>query len=593
MTPLSPDTPAAVEMANVSKSFPGVQALDGVTFGVRKGEVHALLGENGAGKSTLMKILAGAQPADAGEIRLEGEPVRIHSPQDAQQLGISVIYQEFNLVPALSVAENIFLGREPTGPLGVMRWRQLYGDADALLERVGVSMDVRAPVDRLSVAHQQVVEIAKALSMAATVLVMDEPSSALTEHELENLFVLIRGLKAEGVSIVYISHRLEEIFEIADRVTVLRDGQHVRTADVSEVTRGDLIRWMVGREVDESSQLTGTGPGEERLVVEGIRVPGKLHDVSFSVRRGEVVGLTGLVGAGRTELARAIFGADPTHEGRVLLDGEEVHLRSPKDAVRLGVGLVPEDRKLQGLVLGMNVRENSTLSSLRSLCTLGFVRGRQERAHTSGQVEALSIRTPTIEQLVRNLSGGNQQKVVLAKWLLSNCRVLMFDEPTRGVDVGAKAEIHQLIRELANRGVAILMISSELPEVLNVSDRILVMHDGRIVGALGREEATQEGIMHLATGGKGEADRIRDPVRLDLPHRRSRRHLVTQRHQRQRLLDPCRQQHPSRLDATDLGGRQVRHDDDLLADERIRGELLGDSGDELAFLGTEVDDQLQ
>ena len=497
-----PQQPLAVEMVSISKSFPGVQALDGVSFGVRRGEVHALVGENGAGKSTLIKILAGAQPADAGEIRIDGRAVRIASPQDAQRLGVSVIYQEFNLVPALSVAENIFLGREPTGLAGVMRWGQLYRDAEEVLARVGVPMDVRTPVDRLSVARQQVVEIAKALSTDASVLVMDEPSSALTEHELQSLFELIRGLKAGGVSIVYISHRLEEIFEIADRVTVLRDGQHVETADAAGATRADLIRWMVGREVDESAKLTGGDFGETRLSVEGVSVPGKLHDVSFSVQRGEVVGLTGLVGAGRTELARAIFGADPMERGRVLLDGEEVHLTSPQDAVKLGVGLVPEDRKLHGLVLGMSVRENSTLSSLKSLCTFGFVRRREERSRTDGQVEALSIRTPTIEQLVQNLSGGNQQKVVLAKWLLSNCRVLMFDEPTRGVDVGAKAEIHQLIRALANQGVAVLMISSELPEVLNISDRILVMHDGRIVGELGPAEATQERIMHLATGGE-------------------------------------------------------------------------------------------
>jgi len=499
--PSQPEAPLAVEMIGISKSFPGVQALDGVTFGVRRGEVHALLGENGAGKSTLMKILAGAQPADSGEIHLGGKPVRIQSPLDAQRLGISVIYQEFNLVPALSVAENIFLGREPTGAAGVMRWKQLFQDAEQVLARVGVPLEVRTPVDRLSVAHQQIVEIAKALSTNASVLVMDEPSSALTDRELERLFELIRGLKATGVSVVYISHRLEEIFEIADRVTVLRDGQHVQTADVTGATRADLIRWMVGREVDETATLPAKEIGAPTLTVDSL-CAGVLRDITFHLNRGEVVGLTGLVGAGRTELARALFGADPVESGRVALAGEDVRVSSPQDAVRIGIGLVPEDRKLQGLVLGMNVRENSTLSSLAKFCTFGFVRGCEERSETQRLVDALSIRTPSIEQTVQNLSGGNQQKVVLAKWLLSECRLLMFDEPTRGVDVGAKAEIHQLIRDLADRGVAILMISSELPEVLKISDRILVMHEGRLAATLDRKEATQERIMHFATGGE-------------------------------------------------------------------------------------------
>lgn len=494
----------AVEMVGISKAFPGVQALADVSFGVRQGEVHALLGENGAGKSTLMKILAGAEGADAGEIRLAGEPVRIRSPHDAQLLGISVIYQEFNLVPALSVAENIYLGREPTGPGGVLRWKHLYRDAEQVLARMAVPLDVRAPVESLSVAHQQVVEIAKALSTEASVLVMDEPSSALTDHELRNLFQVIRGLKEQGVSLIYISHRLEEIFEIADRVTVLRDGRHVRTAPVSEVTRADLIKWMVGREVEETARLTGSEFGEPRLIVENLCAGDRVDHVSLTLRRGEVVGLTGLVGAGRTELVRVLFGADPSDSGRILLDGEEVRITSPQSAVHLGIGLVPEDRKLQGLVLGMNVRENSTLSSLRNFCTLGFIRRADERARTEEQVEALSIRTPTIEQLVQNLSGGTQQKVVLAKWLISKCRVLLFDEPTRGVDVGAKAEIHELIRQLADRGVAILVVSSELPEILTISDRILVMHQHRLVGELSSEEATQEKIMNLATGGDSQ-----------------------------------------------------------------------------------------
>jgi len=491
-----------LEMNAITKTYPGVRALDEVTFHVREGEVHALVGENGAGKSTLMKILAGAEQADHGEIRLGGQPVQIPSPLRAMELGISIIYQEFNLVPYLSVAENIFLGREPRLPLGFIKWSQMVSEAQAILQRLGTNLNPRATVQSLSVAQQQMVEIAKAISVRAKIIAMDEPSATLTEHELENLFNLIRSLKEQGVSIIYISHRLEEIFEIADRVTVLRDGQVVGTNHVHEVDRQAIIRMMVGRELKEKFPKRPVEFGPEALRVEHLSRDGVLHDISFSVRRGEILGIAGLVGAGRTELARAIFGADRRDSGAIYVHGQWVRIRHPAEAIKHGLGLMTEDRKLQGLILGMVVRENNTLANLRAVSTLGFVNRRAEARATQGYVESLSIRTPSIEQVVRNLSGGNQQKVVLAKWLFTNSDILIFDEPTRGIDVGAKVEIYELMNELVAQGKAILMISSELPEVLGLSDRILVMHDGAVAGILNREEASQEKIMHLATGGE-------------------------------------------------------------------------------------------
>ncbi len=496
------ETPV-LAMEGISKSYPGVRALDGVSFDVRPGEVHALVGENGAGKSTLMKILAGAEHGDAGKILICGKPAVVDSPQRAMDLGIAIIYQEFNLVPQLSVAENIFLGREPRAKVpGFVNFGAMRASASELMQRLGVSLDVRRPVSELSVAQQQMVEIAKAISQKARVIAMDEPSATLTDHELANLFTLIQQLKSQGVGIVYISHRLEEIFQIADRVTVLRDGQWIGTRPVSEVDRESLIRMMVGRELTETFPRRVVAPGEEMLRVEHLTRRGVLEDISFSVRKGEVLGLAGLVGAGRTELARAIFGADPIDSGTLTLEGRRVRISSPQEAIRKGIGLVTEDRKQLGLVLGMAVRENITLPSLRLLSRLGFIRRGRERQVSEQFTRDLSIKTPSIEQQVNNLSGGNQQKVVLAKWLFSQSRVLIFDEPTRGIDVGAKTEIYQLMNELAERGVAIIMISSELPEVLGMSDRILVMHEGRLAGEVPREEATQERIMYLATGGE-------------------------------------------------------------------------------------------
>ncbi len=490
-----------LEMKKIVKRFPGVLAVNKGHLDLRAGEVHCLVGENGAGKSTLMKILAGAQPMDSGEILLSGEPIHIHSPHHAQQLGVSMIYQEFNLSPYLSVAENIFLGREPRlGPTPFINWSRMYGDAREILGRIRVNLDVRKPVNECSVAQQQMVEIAKALSFNSKIIVMDEPSATLTEHELDALFELIRGLKQQGIGMIYISHRLEEIFEIGDRVTVMRDGEYIGTNNVSEMTRDKIIHMMVGRELTEEFPKESFQLGEEQFRVEKIAREGAFKDVSFCLNAGEIVGLTGLVGAGRTEVARAIFGADRLDAGQIYLQGRPVRVRSPQDAIRQGIGLLTEDRKNQGLVLGMTVRENTTLANLASLVKFMFVNRSREREVTQGYIAELRIKTPSIEQVVQNLSGGNQQKVVLAKWLFTKSRVLIFDEPTRGIDVGAKVEIYRLMNELVREGVCVLMISSELPEVLGMCDRILVMHEGRLAGELAHEDATQEQIMQLATG---------------------------------------------------------------------------------------------
>jgi ribose transport system ATP-binding protein len=490
-----------LEMRNITKRFPGVLALKGAELTLRRGEVLCLLGENGAGKSTLMKILSGAQHPDAGEIRLEGQLVRIHSPHHAQELGISMIYQEFNLNPLLSVAENIFLGRQPQWKgTPFISWSGLYDDARKVLARIGVGMNVKRLVSSLSVAEQQMVEIAKALTFDARIIVMDEPSATLTDHELKALFELIGTLRSQGMGIIYISHRLEEVFAIGDRVTVMRDGEHVATEPVDALDREGIIRMMVGRELKDELPKEVFPRGGERLQVRGLTRRGHFQDVSFSAHAGEIVGITGLVGAGRTEVARAIFGADRLEAGEVRLDGRRVDIRRPSDAIAQGVGLLTEDRKAQGLVLGMPVRENTTLANLGAVSRGPFLLRRAEREVARKYVDELRIKTPGIEQMAQHLSGGNQQKVVLAKWLFTQSRVLIFDEPTRGIDVGAKVEIYKLMNELVRQGVAVVMISSELPEILGMCDRVLVMHEGRLRGELSREEATQEKIMRLATG---------------------------------------------------------------------------------------------
>ena len=500
--PMSMTAPA-LEMRHIRKQYPGVKALDDVSLKVGVGEIHALLGENGAGKSTLMKILAGAQHKDEGDILLNGVGVQIDSPQKAMDLGISIIYQEFNLVPYLSAGENIYLGREPRGVLpGFVDFKTLYKNAQEVIDSLGVKFDARTPVNQLSVAQQQMVEIAKATSKKSKIIVMDEPSATLTDHELKSLFDLARKLKSEGVSIVYISHRLEEVFEVCDRATIMRDGHWIATKDVADLTREEIIKLMVGRELKDAIPKVAAPLGPPALTVRNLNRTGVLHDISFSVAQGEVVGLAGLVGAGRTETARVIFGADPLTSGTIEVFGKPVTVRSPQDAIKHGIGLVTEDRKQQGLVLGMAVRENTTLANLDILSVLGFIKRSEENKVAEKYKDDLSIRTPSIEQIVQNLSGGNQQKVVLAKWLFTGSKILIFDEPTRGIDVGAKSEIYKLMNELAAKGVAIIMISSELPEILGMSDRILVMHEGRITGELSRAEATQEKIMHLATGGE-------------------------------------------------------------------------------------------
>jgi len=490
-----------LEMSGITKHFPGVLALDNAHLSVEAGECHALVGENGAGKSTLMKILSGAYRADAGLIKLDGETKHIDSPIAARRLGITMIHQELNLLPELTVAENIFLGHEVVrGPLGWLDKRAMEKRSQELLESLGQKLSGRALIKKISLAQQQMVEIAKALSVKSKIIIMDEPSSILTDRELHELFDLISRLKQQNVAIIYISHRLEEIFKICERVTVMRDGRTIQTEGTGKLNQDQIIRLMVGREIEQFFPSQHSHPGEEILRLEAIEKAGKLHNIHLGLRKGEIVGLTGLVGAGRTELARVIFGADQPDSGRILLEGKPVSLRSPRQAIDLGIGLLTEDRKTQGLILNMMLRENTTLARLSRLVKRGFINVSAERSVTKKFIRDLLIKTPSTEQKVRNLSGGTQQKVVLAKWLFTESKILIFDEPTRGIDVGAKAEIYQLMWKLVSQGIAILMISSELPEILKMCERILVMHDGEITGELKREEADQEKIMALAMG---------------------------------------------------------------------------------------------
>ncbi|MBK7998704.1 MAG: sugar ABC transporter ATP-binding protein [Verrucomicrobia bacterium] len=485
-------------MIGIEKSFPGVRAIKHGRLELLPGEVHALLGENGAGKSTLIKILAGAHRPDAGTIRIDGRPEEIHSPLDAQRLGIAVVYQEFNLVPALTARENIFLGREKTRG-GFTSPGTERREAEALFRRINIQIDPETPCRDLTVAQQQCVEIAKALSQNARIIVLDEPSAVLTDREVEKLFAIIRDLQSHGIGIIYISHRLDEIFAIADRATVMRDGEYIDTQPVAQLTRERIIELMVGRKLDQEFPKQRAALGAERLVVRNLQRSDKVKDVSFHVHAGEVLALTGLVGAGRTETVRLIFGADQPDSGSIELDGKLLHLRGPRDAIRAGIGLLTEDRKAQGLVLGLSVRENFGLPNLPAFTSGGFVQHQRERDAFAGYVETLRIKISDHDQLAKNLSGGNQQKVVLAKWLERHCDVIIFDEPTRGIDVGAKYEIYLLINQLAAQGKAILMISSELPEVLGMADRILVMHEGRITGEITDvPAATQQDILKLA-----------------------------------------------------------------------------------------------
>ncbi|HEY0798625.1 MAG TPA: sugar ABC transporter ATP-binding protein [Candidatus Baltobacteraceae bacterium] len=487
-------------MRGIAKSFPGVRALSGVSFEVLAGEVHALVGENGAGKSTLMKILAGAQPADEGEIEIDGKRVVIDGPRAAEQLGIGMIYQEFNLVPDLGVVENIVLGHEPQRGL-FLDTAAAAREATAVLTELGIALPLERPARRLSVAQQQMVEICKALMRKARLIVMDEPTAALTDREIDALFALITKLRAQQVAFVYISHRLEELPRIADRVTVLRDGRAIATKPIGELTQDEMIHLMVGRDLEAHFPVLPPVGADAPpvLTVSNLR-SGRVDDVSFTVHAGEIVGLAGLVGAGRTEIVRAIAGADVPEAGTIEVQGRPIAVHGPHDAIVAGIALITEDRKSQGLVLGMSVRENTTLAHLEQFMHREFVDVSAERAITEREITELSIRTPSTEQIVRNLSGGNQQKVVLAKWLIGDARIYLFDEPTRGIDVGAKAEIYALMVALLERGAGIVMVSSELPEVLGMSHRILVVREGRIRAEFSHAEATPDKVIAVATG---------------------------------------------------------------------------------------------
>ena len=492
-----------VAIHGLCKSFAGVQALDRVDFELRAGEVHALMGENGAGKSTLMKILAGIHARDAGDILIEGRPVEIASPRAAQALGIGIVHQELNLMRHLSAAQNIFIGREPRRGLGLfLDEERLNADARRLFERLNLELDPRTRVSDLTVARQQMVEIAKALSFDSKVLIMDEPTAALNSREVADLFRVVRQLRDEGVGIVYISHRMDELQQISDRVTVMRDGRTMDTVPMQGTSVDTIIHLMVGRALGET--LRGAPPdtarNETALEVRSLNRGAAIRDVSFSLRKGEILGFAGLMGAGRTEVARAVFGADPIDGGEILVHGKPVRIRTPRDAVRQGIGYLSEDRKQFGLATTMDVQANIAMTSLSRMLRLGMFVDTQALAATAADyVRQLGIRTPSVAQPVRLLSGGNQQKVVIAKWLLRDCDILFFDEPTRGIDVGAKAEIHKLIDALAAQGKAIVVISSELPEILRLSHRVLVMCEGRVTGEQDAREATQESIMQLAT----------------------------------------------------------------------------------------------
>jgi len=489
-------------MRGIGKSFPGVRALRDVSLTLHSGEVLALVGENGAGKSTLMKILAGAQRADQGTIAIDGTEVAIASPHDAERLGIGMIYQEFNLVPQLGALQNIMLGNEPVRGF-MLDERAARERASAVLQELGIELPRDRPASRLSVAQQQLIEIAKALSKRARIIVMDEPTAALTDREIDALFALIARLRAGGAGIIYISHRMEELPKIADRITVLRDGSVVETRTIAEFSPADVIRAMVGRPLDAHFPALDPVKPDAAVVldVRGLSRRPAIEDITFSVRAGEIVGLAGLIGAGRTEIVRAIAGADVPDRGSVEIDGQRTHIRTPHDSIVAGIAFITEDRKGQGLVLGMTVRENITLAHLAQFVNREhLISQSREEAAARKMITDLHVRTPGPEQLVRNLSGGNQQKVVLAKWLLGKARVFLFDEPTRGIDVGAKAEIYALMKTLLENGAAIVMVSSELPEVLGMSHRILAIRDGRIVREFTRETATPDAVIAAATG---------------------------------------------------------------------------------------------
>jgi ribose transport system ATP-binding protein len=488
-----------LSMRGIDKSFPGAHALRSVDVDVGQGEILGLVGENGAGKSTLVKILAGAYRRDAGEILIAGQPVEAASPQEMIERGIAVIYQEPSLAPHLTVAENIFMGRLPLTRFGMVDWSRMAMDTAVVSERLGLDLQPRTLVSRLSVARRQMVEIAKALSRDARLIVLDEPSAVLGDAELQGLFSVMRLLAEKGVAFIYISHRLNEVFEITDRVTVMKDGRVVSSARTADLDADRLVRLMVGRDLGDVYGDAVGSSGEAALEVRGLTRHGVLHGVDLTARRGEILGIAGLAGSGRTEVLRAIHGADPVDAGTITVFGREVRIRSPRDAIAIGIGLLTEDRKSDGLMLLQSVGFNVTISRLQDIARGGVLRPGREGRVVRGHIDRLAIRTPGAGARVRNLSGGNQQKVIFAKWLNADCRVLLIDEPTRGVDVAAKREIYQLLHDLAARGVAIVMVSSELPEILGMSDRIVVMREGRVTIEMTRAEATEERIMYHAT----------------------------------------------------------------------------------------------
>lgn len=489
-----------VKMEGICKSFPGVKALDHCQFQLHGGEVHALIGENGAGKSTLMKVLTGVYQKDEGHVYYEGQQVEFTTPKLAQDKGISIIHQELNLMPDLTVAQNIFIGREPKGFL-FLKEKQLNEDAKEILQSLHLDIDPETKIEDLTVAQQQMVEIAKALSFKSKVLIMDEPTAALTESEIVELFLIVRKLKSQGVGIVYISHRMEELKVICDRVTVMRDGKYIDTKKMAEVTIPEIINMMVGREFnDDMVAKVGDPNSEVILEVKNLNQGKTIRDVNFKLKKGEILGFAGLMGAGRTEVARAIFGADKVDSGEIYLRGQRIKNKSPKEAVTNGIGYLSEDRKRYGLVLGLGVDTNTVLANFKDYMKMGsFVDEDKVTDMANKQIADLKIKTPSSKQEVKNLSGGNQQKVVIGKWLAKDCDILIFDEPTRGIDVGAKGEIYKLLNDLVEEGKSIIMISSDLPEILRMSHRVMVMCEGRITGELSRDEATQEKIMEYAT----------------------------------------------------------------------------------------------
>ncbi len=487
-------------LKGVCKEFPGVKALADVDLTIRRGEVHALVGENGAGKSTLMKILSGAYKKDGGTILFNGREVEIGTPKAAEKIGISIIHQELNLMGSLTVAENIFLGRQPRSR-GIVQWKKMFDDAQALFQRLGIDEDVRRPVCELSIARQQMVEIAKAVSVDAKVVIMDEPTSSLTSRETEILFSIIGTLKEQGVAVIFITHRLEEIFRVADRLTVLRDGCYIGTREVKETTKDELIAMMIGRELTQQFPARNAEIGEVCLKVEHLSDGRRVRDVSFEVRHGEVVGFAGLVGSGRTETMRLIFGADKRRSGRILINGREAAVATTRDGIRSRIGFVTEDRKGEGLLLSLPVRFNITLVAIRKIQRMRMLNMKKEQQVSEDYVKSLHIATPSINQRVVYLSGGNQQKVVVAKWLFSDSEIVILDEPTRGIDVGAKREIYEIINRLASEGKAVIVVSSEMEEVMGISDRIIVMREGEVAGTVERKDFSQQRITEYAVGG--------------------------------------------------------------------------------------------